>query len=318
MAAPDRVAGAPTAATAAPTRHRPLVGFVLAAATVAGLVVAVLAEPRGHQPLPEIARYATTSALDYWRTTEAVNAVVYGSRGFDTFGETFLLLAAVVAVTTVCRPREPRRGFIGEETAGRREQQSEDPAHGASGQAEEVARSAERGEEGRQHRPATPDGRPLDAPGPEGAEGMSVVVRGAVRVALPFLITAGVYLMAWGYSPGGGFPAGAVLLGGALLAYVGFGYRRVSPVLRPDVLEPVELAGAVVIVVVGALGLIIDGSFFANFLPLAPLETIRSGGILQVFSGAELVEVATGLSLAVFALIGVGREWTSGEPGAQG
>src|SRR5689334_18208210 len=95
-------------------RHRPAVGWVLAGAATAGLAVAVLAAPRGSYPLPAIARQALAVALPQWRTTEPVSEVVYGTRGFDTFGETFLLLAAVVGGSVIVRPREPRRGFIGE------------------------------------------------------------------------------------------------------------------------------------------------------------------------------------------------------------
>ena len=49
------------------------------------------------RPCPAIARYALEIALPQWHITEPVNEVVYGTRGFDTFGETFLLLAAVVS-----------------------------------------------------------------------------------------------------------------------------------------------------------------------------------------------------------------------------
>jgi multicomponent Na+:H+ antiporter subunit B len=121
---------------------------------------------------------------------------------------------------------------------------------------------------------------------------------------------AGLFLVTWGYSPGGGFPAGAAMLGVALLGYVSLGYRRVEPVLRPDVIEPVELAGALLIVVIGVLGLVLDGSFLANFLPLTPPETIRSGGTMQAFSLTEFVEVATGLILAVFGVLGMRHDWS--------
>src|SRR5256885_2485965 len=109
---------------------------------------------------------------------------------------------------------------------------------------------------------------------------MRVVVRAGVRFVAPILTIAGLYLVAWGYSPGGGFPAGAAMLGVALLAYVSLGYRRVEPVLRPDVVEPLELAGALAIVAIGVAGLLLRGSFLANFLPLGPPQTIRSGGTL--------------------------------------
>jgi multicomponent Na+:H+ antiporter subunit B len=295
--------------------HRRGLGAVLAGATAVALAVAVLSLPKEHAPLPAIARYAMEIALPKWHTTEPVNEVVYGTRGFDTFGETFLLLAAVLGIMTITRGKEPRRGFIGEEVAGRREQaQVAAPDEAARGE-EAEARAADTGEQGRSAGPETPDDEPLGTPAPERAAAMTVVVRGAVRAVLPILLIAGLYLAAWGYSPGGGFPAGAVMLGGILLAYVGFGYRKVRRIIRPDVVEPLELAGALLIVGLEAMGLVLKGSFSANFLPLGRVGTLRSGGLLQAFSGAELLEVASGLTLAVFGLLSMGHDWTDSDDG---
>ena len=99
----------------------------------------------------------------------------------------------------------------------------------------------------------------------------------------------------------------------AVLLYAALGYRRVRRVVRPSVLEPLELAGAAAIVVVLLIGLLRKGSFGANWIPLAPPGTIRSGGILQPFSGAELIEVGTGLTIAIFSLLGMRHDWTPDE-----
>jgi multicomponent Na+:H+ antiporter subunit B len=297
-------------------RRRLAVGWLLTAGCAVALGTAALALPRGDNPLPAIARFAMTSALPDWHTTEPVNEVVYGTRGFDTFGETFLLLAAVIGIGMIARGREPRRGFIGEAAAGRREQRHADPARGHSSVSEQEARQAEAAEEGeRGLAPETPDDERLGTPAPERAEAMTVVARIGVRVAATVLTMAGLYLVAWGYSPGGGFPGGAVALGVVLLAYISLGYRRVEPVLRPDTVEPLELAGALVIMAIGALGLVLRGSFSANFLPLGPPQTIRSGGVLQAFSVSEFIEVGTGLVLAVFGLLGMRHDWSPDEPG---
>jgi len=256
-------------------------------------------------------------ALPTWHILEPVNEVVYGTRGFDTFGETFLLLAAVVGVVVITRGREARRGYIGEEEAGARERRQDDPPS-RSGRAATEAKEGEAEEEGRGRGPATPDAEPLGTPAPERAEGMTVVVRGAVRVISPVLAVAGLYLAAWGYSPGGGFPAGAVIVGVVLLAYVSLGYKRIERVVRPGIIEPIELAGATAIVALGVFGLVFKGSFSANFLPLGQPETIPSGGILQLFSGSELIEVATGLTIAIFGLLGMGHEWSDDTDEAQG
>ncbi len=301
--------GPPSGLQETEPRHRRGIGLVLVAAVVLGLGATVAYLPGDGAPLPAVARLAMTQAIPRWHTLEPVNEVVYGTRGFDTFGETFLLLAAVVGIGLVGRSREPRRGFIGEEVAGRREQQESDPA-APTGESEQEAANAEEEEQGTAAGPDTPDAEPLGSPAPETAEGMTVVVRGAVRVVAPLLAVAGVYLAAWGFSPGGGFPAGAVVLGVVLFAYVGFGYRRVRPIVRPGVIEPIELAGALAIVALGALGLALKGSFSASFLPLGQLGTIPSGGLLQAFSASELVEVATGLTLAVFGLLGMTHDWS--------
>jgi multicomponent Na+:H+ antiporter subunit B len=296
-------------ATEREPRHRPWLGALLAAGLAVALGAAMAGIPREHAPLPRIARYALDVALPKWGLTEPVNEVVYGTRGFDTFGETFLLLAAVVSVILITRSREPRRGYFGESTAGAREQAETDPAAGTDA-AEREARAAERREQaGGPAALETPDATPLGSPAPETAETMTVVVRTAIRIALPILAVAGLYLVAWGYSPGGGFPGGAVLLGVLLLAYACYGRRKISRVVRPALLETIELAGAAAIIMTELLGLVLKGSFSANWLPLAAEQTPLSGGIAQLFSGSELIEVGTGLAIAVFALLGMGHDW---------
>ena len=300
--------------------HFALAGALLTAGLFAALAAAMLTIPREHAPLPAIARYAMVIALPRWRLTEPVNEVVYGTRGFDTFGETFLLLAAVISVIVLTRPREPRHGYFGEETAGAREQASADPGQQpTAGQRE--ARVAERLEEGEEPqgppgRPDTPDAVPLGTPAPERADAMTVVVRGGVRTVLPLLTVAGLYLVLWGYSPGGGFPAGAVILGVVLLAYAGYGRRRISRAVRPAPIEITELAFAGFIILIEFLGLVLRGSFTANWLPLGHSATIFSGGVAQLFSVSELVEVGTGLIIAVFAVLGATRDWSPDDPEA--
>ena len=292
-------------------RHRRRTGWLLALGVLVVLVVAVTRLPRQHADLPAIARQALTGSLPDWNSTEPVSAIVYGYRAFDTFGETFILLAAVVGISLLCRRHEPRTGFVGEEVAGAREQRQVRVGEHGTTVSESDALRAEAAEIGEEPaRPRVPDDEPLGTAGPEQAAGMTVVVRAGVRVVAPVLGVAGIYLFAWGYSPGGGFPAGAVALGVVLLMYVSLGYGHIRAALRADIVEPIELGGAFVIILIAVGGLVAVGSVTANFLPLAPPETIRSGGTLQAFSVAEFVEVATGLTLATFALLGMGHDWS--------
>jgi multicomponent Na+:H+ antiporter subunit B len=98
-----------------------------------------------------------------------------------------------------------------------------------------------------------------------------------------------------------------------VLLYTALGHRAMRAVVRPLVLEVGEMLGAAAIVVLGLLGLWLTGSFLDNFLPLAPQQTIRAGGTLQLFSAAELIEVATGITIVIFALLGMGHDWTPDE-----
>jgi multicomponent Na+:H+ antiporter subunit B len=286
--------------------HRPWPAAVLACGLAGVFAAAFVRLHRENAALPPIAHQALHAALPTWKTTEPVNEIVYGTRAFDTFGETFLLLAAVVAVTLLARGREPRHEYVGEAEAARGEQARIDP-HSSAGS--RSARAAEREEESDTALHREPDRSPLGTPAPERSEQMTVVVRVAARAAAVVLAVAGVYLAAWGYAPGGGFPAGAVLTGVAVLLYAALGYRAIRRVVRPQLLESLELSGAAAIIAVELLGLLLKGSFTANWVVLAEPQTIRSGGVLQLFSASELVEVGTGLTIAIFALLGMRHEW---------
>ena len=73
------------------------------------------------------------------------------------------------------------------------------------------------------------------------------------------------------------------------------------------------MAGAGAIVGTELLGLLLRGSFSANWLPLAAPQTILSGGVAQLFSVSELIEVGTSQAIVVFALIGMGHDWSPDE-----
>ena len=291
-------------------RRRTWTAAVVVAGVAVCLVAAFVDLPRETAGLPGIARDALASALPDWHSTEAVSVVVYGTRGFDTFGETFLLLAAVVGVIVICRGREPRRVFLQEERLGQREQAEARQARG--GRSRGRRRDVEHAEDIEQGQ--VPDTDPGDggigALGHISAASMTVVVRTGSRPVLLALAVAGAYLVALGFTPGGGFPAGAVLAGVVLLAYAAYGYRAVRQVVRPALLEALELTGAAAIIGIAIMGLVLEGSVSANWLPLGQAQTMFGGGILQPFSASELVEVSTGLLIVVFSLVAMEREWT--------
>ena len=293
-----------------PNRSRAAAAVVVAA-TAAVLVSAFVDLPRETAELPAIARDAMTSALPDWHDPEVVSVIVYGTRGFDTFGETFLLLAAVVGVIVVCRGPERRRVFLQEERLGRREQEETRRARRGTrrrGRRREVEH-AEDIEQGQAADSNSGDGR-IGERGHVSAPAMTVVVRTAARPLLLVLAVGGAYLLALAFTPGGGFPAGGVLAGVVLLAYAAYGYGAVRRVVRPALLEAFELAGAAAIIGIAVLGLVLEGSVSANWLPIGQEKTFFGGGILPAFSASEFIEVATGVLIVVFSLVAMEREWT--------
>jgi multicomponent Na+:H+ antiporter subunit B len=296
------------------TRHR-----VAAAAVVAGTAAllggAFVDLPRETAELPGIARDAMTSAIPDWHDPEVVSVIVYGTRGFDTFGETFLLLAAVVGVIVVCRGHERRRVFLQEERLGRREQAETRRSQGRArrGRRRQEVEHAEDIEQGRAGEDSGEGDGGIGARGHVSAPAMTVVVRTAARPLLLMLTVAGAYLLALAFTPGGGFPAGGVLAGVVLLAYVAYGYGAVRKVVRPALLEALELAGAAAIIAIEVLGLVLKGSMSANWLPIGQEKTFFGGGILPAFSASEFVEVSTGVLIVVFSLVAMEREWTEAD-----
>ena len=205
--------------------------------------------------------------------------------------------------------------FLQEERMGRREQAEARRIAGNSGSRRHP--QAEHAEDVEQGEADEEEGTlGIGSGGPVSQQAMTVVVRTGARTVLPLLAVAGAFLLFSPWAPGGGFPAGGVLTGVVLLAYAAFGYRAVRGVVRPGPLETVEMAGAGSIVAIGVLGLVLDGSFFANWLPLGVPKTIHAGVILQFFSMSELIEVGAGLLIFVFSLFAMEREWIEEDPSA--
>ena len=182
--------------------------------------------------------------------------------GFDTFGETFLLLAAVISVMALARAARAgaSASTSARSVAGRREQARGRPAAGADPSRRGHAQ-AERNEQpealGRHAvaggSTADPDDEPLGRPRARAGRGddASSSGRGPRRRAV--LAVGGIYLAAWGYSPGGGFPAGAVLLGvHPALRRARLRAGAAGSVRSGSVLEPLELAGAAAIIAIEA------------------------------------------------------------------
>lgn len=130
------------------------------------------------------------------------------------------------------------------------------------------------------------DQRPLDPVSNDAAR-----VVGALMV--PVTVILGLWLAAFGYvTPGGGFQGGVAIASAGALLWTATSYRSYRKLTPSDVLDAVEGAGAAAYVVVGLVGLAIDGAYLTNFLPLGTAGTLASGGSIGLLNWASAFEVA--------------------------
>ena len=130
------------------------------------------------------------------------------------------------------------------------------------------------------------DQSPLD---PVTNEAMRVVG----TLLAPVVILMGLWLAAYGYvTPGGGFQGGVAVASGGALLWASTTYRDYNHLTPAPVFDAIEGFGASAYVVIGLVGLGLDGAFLANFLPLGSSGTLASAGSIGLLNWAAALEVA--------------------------
>ncbi len=129
-------------------------------------------------------------------------------------------------------------------------------------------------------------------------------VSGALRVAGALLVgpvlVLGGYVVTHGHlTPGGGFQGGVILAAALLLVYAAGQLVAVERVRPTSLVEVAEAVGALAFALVALGGIVFAGALLANFLGLAPMGSLLSGGTIPVLSVATGVEVTAALTLIV-------------------
>lgn len=119
----------------------------------------------------------------------------------------------------------------------------------------------------------------------------------AVRVVgvltSPVVVLMGLWLAAYGYvTPGGGFQGGVAIAAGGALLWVSTTYRDYNRLTPAPVFDAIEGFGASAYVLIGLVGLGLDGTYLANFLPLGQSGTLASAGSIGLLNWAAALEVA--------------------------
>jgi len=109
----------------------------------------------------------------------------------------------------------------------------------------------------------------------------SEIVKTAVPIIMLFALVTGFYIISHGHlSPGGGFPGGAVISSAFILQFLAIQKRP-----RNKAFKILESLAGIGLLAMGLIGLYLEGSLFANFLPTGPLgTTISATGIMIVYA----------------------------------
>lgn len=119
----------------------------------------------------------------------------------------------------------------------------------------------------------------------------------AVRVfgvlMVPVVLIVGLWLAAYGYvTPGGGFQGGVATAAAGALLWATTSYRKYNRLTPAAVFDAAEGFGAAAYVIVGVVGLAIDGAFLANFMPIGSSGTLASAGSIGLLNWGAAFEVA--------------------------
>jgi len=128
----------------------------------------------------------------------------------------------------------------------------------------------------------------------------SLILKTMADLVFPFIVLFGIYIFMHGHiSPGGGFPAGAVLASGYLLLFLS---QRGGYHIR--LAQRVETGSGLVFVIVGLAGLYFSGFFLHNFLPVGRLGSLYSAGIIPVLYSLIGIKVGAELGGIIYRLFG--------------
>jgi multicomponent Na+:H+ antiporter subunit B len=136
--------------------------------------------------------------------------------------------------------------------------------------------------------------------------GMTLIVKTVTRITVWMIFLYGFYIILHGHlTPGGGFGGGVILALALLNVLLAYGREFTQKWLNINFLEHIESLSALLFVIVGILGILVSGSFLANFLSKGKLFDVISAGTIPVLNIIIGFKVAMSLFLVVWVLAGI-------------
>ncbi len=147
------------------------------------------------------------------------------------------------------------------------------------------------------------------------SHGLSFIVKRTFAVLTPFIFLFSIYVITHGHiSPGGGFQGGVILASISIIFIIIYGsafdYKMVSPKSK----TLIETGGALTFIIVGFLGLIIEGVFLDNLNILnGEIGSLLSAGSIPIVNIGIGLKVGAGLAIIFYSMIQktLERSWIS-------
>ena len=98
-------------------------------------------------------------------------------------------------------------------------------------------------------------------------------------------------------TPGGGFQGGVILASGAMLVFLGEGYRGWRMLMRSEILDACEGGGATLYALCGFVSMAAGVPFLQNILPLGTPGDVFSGSLMLLENAGVTLAVAGGFAV---------------------
>lgn len=136
--------------------------------------------------------------------------------------------------------------------------------------------------------------------------GMTIIVKTVTSWVKGLIILFGLYIILFGHlTPGGGFSGGVIIASAYILLTLAFGKDGSLKNLKENIAREMDSIGALLFLIIAALGIFIGGTFFINFIhQFHPGENFRflSSGTIPLCNIAIGIKVSMGLFIIFIML----------------
>ncbi|WP_051541996.1 hydrogen gas-evolving membrane-bound hydrogenase subunit E [Clostridium lundense] len=227
-----------------------------------------------------ISNIIVKNTIEKTRAINAVTAIVFDFRGYDTLGESFVLFTAVAGSAVILRNYK-KNSFSSNEKSLNKSQKGKSSL--------EIMKEIDKKN--------------------SGAIEKDSIIMSTANIVLPTSLSLGAYVILHGHlSPGGGFQGGVLIAGAVAIVYLAYGMDRVSKAFNGERIKMYESIGALSFLLLGTLGVVYGYNFFKNVIyNQGKPGMLYSSGTIFWMNFAVGYKVLAGIGFLLITMIGTLR-----------